>query len=200
MADERPPEHPSPEGSEGTATSKSAPQKRGASRTLKLLPGGTEEGHPLSPTEARRARAAHERFEVTYTPSSLGVPTWTIRGGSGQSYHVIVPAFPDRQGAQCSCPDFLTRGLGTCKHLEATLAKAASDPPPGLGEGPCPTADAPTWEEIEHAQEEALKSLDGPSPVDPATLVVELRRVGRSLISRRSSVPSSGARWRGRSH
>ncbi len=119
---------------------------------------------------------------MTYTPTLLGVPTWTIGSGSGQHYRVLVPAFPDRDGAQCSCPDFLTRGLGTCKHLEATLAQAAISPPPGLERGPSELERiAPGWAEIERAQEEALALLKGPSPPDPAVLGIALRRVGRLL-------------------
>ncbi|MDE1821302.1 MAG: hypothetical protein KGJ23_14395 [Euryarchaeota archaeon] len=157
--------------------------KGAAHRVLKLMPGGEEEGHPLSPTEARKARAAHERFDVLFTPTPLGLPCWTIESGSGQTYKVVVPAFPEREGAQCSCPDFLTRGLGTCKHLEATLAQAAASPPKDLAQRLKVSAYAPGWAAIERAQENALRLLESPAPPDPAVVAVALRRAGRLLIS-----------------
>ncbi len=176
---------------EGTspATAESSPagagrRKRGGThRVLKLMPGGAEEGHPLSPAEARKARAAQEKFRVNYAPTPLGVPAWTIESGSGQTYRVLVPAFPDRQGAQCSCLDFLTRGLGTCKHLEATLAQAASAPPASLDVRSRTLRYAPGWARIDQEQERALSLLSGPVPPDPAVLAVALRRAGRLLCS-----------------
>lgn len=188
-----PPSSMTPDEQDGSPSTPSSPSSRRrkpgpegvarpSHRTAKLIPGGTEEGHPLTPAELRKARASSEKFEVTYAPSPLGVPTWTIGSGSGQHYRVLVPAFPDREGAQCSCLDFLTRGLGTCKHLEATLAQAAISPPPGLErERAKLELVAPGWAQIERAQEEALALLKGPSPPGPAVLAVALRRVGRFL-------------------
>jgi hypothetical protein len=34
-------------------------------------------------------------------------------------YRVMIPTFPDREVALCTCSDFARRGLGTCKHIEA---------------------------------------------------------------------------------
>lgn len=56
-----------------------------------------------------------------------------VRSGSGNTYLVL----PDLTGAlaSCSCPDFRTARLGTCKHVEAALLfrsgkKASVEPPP----------------------------------------------------------------------
>jgi hypothetical protein len=35
------------------------------------------------------------------------------------AYRVLLPTFPDRSVALCTCTDFARRGLGTCKHIEA---------------------------------------------------------------------------------
>jgi len=34
-------------------------------------------------------------------------------------YLVMLPEFPGRDVALCTCTDFARRGLGTCKHIEA---------------------------------------------------------------------------------
>ncbi len=39
---------------------------------------------------------------------------------NGMTYQVEIRDFVDRVFS-CSCPDFRTAGLGTCKHVEATL-------------------------------------------------------------------------------
>lgn len=178
------PKRQRPEEGEGRSAgeAKGEPKVR-PHRVAKLMPGGREEGHPLTPAETRRARAAQEKFRVSFAPTALGVPAWSIESGSGQTYRVMVPAFPDRQGAQCSCPDFLTRGLGTCKHLEATLAQAASAPPTELELRSRVPIYAPGWSQIDQEQERALRLLSGPDRVDPAVLAVALRRAGRLLCS-----------------
>ena len=165
----------------GTGTGPEAPVKGPALRMRKLIPGGTEEGHPLTPEELRRARAPRDRFEVAFEPTPLGVPCWTVRGSSGQVYRVVVPGFPDRQGAQCTCRDFTTRGLGTCKHLEATLARAAASPPEALRASLPSTPPPVAWAELEAMQARALERAPGPGGPDGPRLLLALRRVGRRL-------------------
>lgn len=181
------------EGSEEATSSPSTPRgerKEGAGRgprqhrTLKLMEGGDEEGHALSPSEARKARAVREHIRAVYDPTPLGVPAWRIEGSKGQTYRVLVPAFPQRDGAQCTCPDFLTRGIGTCKHLEATLAQAAASPPPPLTKSAPPTSPGVSWVEIEDAQQEVLSRLLSPEPMRNGELLLALRRVGRRLTQR----------------
>lgn len=165
---------------------RSTTEKRGRARehrTVKLMEGGAEEGHPLSPSEARKARAVREHLRAVYEPTSLGVPAWRIEGTHGQSYRVLVPAFPQRDGAQCTCPDFLTRGLGTCKHLEATLAQAAASPPPSLTPSARPRTPGVSWAEIEPAQQEVVARLTAPGSVSNGELLRSMRRVGWRLIS-----------------
>lgn len=159
---------------------RAAPRPR-QHRTLKLMEGGAE-GAALSPTEARKARAAREHLKAVFDPTPAGVPAWTIEGTHGQSYRVLVPAFPLREGAQCTCPDFTTRGLGTCKHLEATLAQAAASPPEGLGKAPERTVQV-RWEDVEPAQREVVEALLAANPLTHAELVLALRKVGRKLTA-----------------
>lgn len=146
------------------------------------MPGGEEgEGHPLTPEESRRARAAREHILAVFDPTSGGVPAWRVEGASGQHYRVLVPGFPDRDGAQCSCPDFLTRGLGTCKHLEATLAQAAAAPPESLRAPACAPAQV-TWARIDAEMVALHRRMQGPAPMDRAELLVALRRLGACLF------------------
>lgn len=171
--------------SEEAGRDPSAPQEGGrgaAHRVGKLMPGGTDVGAPLSPTEARKARAQREHFEVAFEPTPLGLPTWSVRSSSAHQYRVVVPAFPDRQGAQCNCPDFLTRGLGTCKHLEATLAQAAASPPEGLRtRRAAPTSPELTWGQVEDRRSATVGPLLDDPRADPARLLLALRRAGRLL-------------------
>lgn len=149
------------------------------------MEGGAEPGPALSPTEARKARAVREHLKAVYDPSPLGVPAWKVEGAHGQTYRVLVPTFPDRDGAQCTCPDFLTRGLGTCKHLEATLAQAAASPPPALDPARRAPPPGPTWEEVEGAQQEVVERLLGPVALGNAELARALRKVGKKLTAPR---------------
>ncbi|MCL6450179.1 MAG: ribonuclease H-like domain-containing protein [Acetobacteraceae bacterium] len=111
----------------------------------------------------RRARAASEGFEITPVPGPslpgyMGV--YRVRGRSGATYQVEIVE-PGAAVNRCQCLDFLTNGLGTCKHIEAVLlhlgagrtAGPGSDPPragtagaaPG-GPGPLPAALGPAPE------------------------------------------------------
>lgn len=45
-------------------------------------------------------------------------------------YLVMLPEYPGRSVALCTCTDFARRGLGTCKHIEAGLRWFADHPDP----------------------------------------------------------------------
>lgn len=152
---------------------------------MKDLEGAPVKGRPPSPAELRRARAARETFTIEYAPPATGLPVWHVTSARGQTYSVIIPAFPDREGVQCSCPDFMTRGLGTCKHSEAALAYAALHPPPKTSvprpsSGPAVLA----WETIEGAHDRALASARRPDgSLDGAAALNALRKAGRLLTA-----------------
>ncbi|HEV2429716.1 MAG TPA: hypothetical protein VGV64_07750 [Thermoplasmata archaeon] len=63
-------------------------------------------------------------------------------------YQVMAPAYPDRSPAFCSCEDFSRRGLGTCKHLEASWIWL-SEHPESAKPIPAPFDGAPLWEAID---------------------------------------------------
>ncbi len=46
--------------------------------------------------------------------------TFAVQSPSGMNYQVEIRDLTDR-AFSCTCPDFRTAGLGTCKHIEATL-------------------------------------------------------------------------------
>ncbi|MBP7951437.1 MAG: DEAD/DEAH box helicase [Verrucomicrobiales bacterium] len=46
--------------------------------------------------------------------------TFAVKSPSGMAYQVEIRDIQDRSFS-CTCPDFRTAGLGTCKHVEATL-------------------------------------------------------------------------------
>lgn len=137
-----------------------------------LVDTGKKGGRAL---EARRERAVSGHFRISFRSTSP--LSWNVESDSGHTYHVTVPGFPSREGTQCSCPDFLTRGLGTCKHVEAMLAFAALNPPPSLAP---PESPHPSWVELERAHGEAMEQAlhEGASREE---LVRAMRKVGRAL-------------------
>jgi hypothetical protein len=53
----------------------------------------------------------------------------------------MLPEYPERAAALCTCTDFARRGLGTCKHIEAGIRWLADHPDarplrPSGSEGP----------------------------------------------------------------
>lgn len=82
--------------------------------------------------EARRARARREFFRIEHnnsSPSKRGEPEsrflgmYSVRGESGRVYDVLVrDPNPEHHVNRCSCLDYESNNLGTCKHVEAVLA------------------------------------------------------------------------------
>lgn len=69
----------------------------------------------------RRLRARTENLRVTNTDSAHPVfSTFRVKSPSGLTYSVEIRDLRQRQFA-CDCVDFRCNGLGTCKHVEATL-------------------------------------------------------------------------------
>jgi hypothetical protein len=60
-------------------------------------------------------------------PSDPVFSTFAVRSPSGARYEVEIRSLSDRENS-CSCPDFRTNGLGTCKHLEAVIARLRRTP------------------------------------------------------------------------
>jgi hypothetical protein len=56
-------------------------------------------------------------------------PTLEVRNPLHETrYLVMLPEFPRRDSALCTCADFARRGLGTCKHIEAAVPWLAEHP------------------------------------------------------------------------
>ncbi len=67
----------------------------------------------------RRKRALEETLDVRQDLTSFYCRFHVRNPLRRTAYWVLLPAFPERDVALCTCPDFGLRGLGTCKHLEA---------------------------------------------------------------------------------
>ena len=69
----------------------------------------------------RRLRASEEPMVIrNLTPDFPVLSNFSVTGGSGLAYEVELRDIPARQ-FHCTCTDFRINGLGTCKHVEATL-------------------------------------------------------------------------------
>lgn len=70
----------------------------------------------------RRIQRAHEeKHSITNLhPERPVFSSFTVKSPSGMTYQVEIRDLKTR-AFSCSCPDFRINGLGTCKHIEATL-------------------------------------------------------------------------------
>ena len=69
----------------------------------------------------RTQRAIDEKHTVNNLfPEHPVFSTFAVKSPSGMTYQVEVRDLPGR-AFSCTCPDFRRNGLGTCKHVEATL-------------------------------------------------------------------------------
>lgn len=105
------------------------------------------------------------------------VPEWSIESTSGGRYRVLLPSFPARDGAQCNCPDFTRRGLGSCKHVEAALAYASLNPPKTESAAPDFSVD---WERL-GAEASALAERVVEKNLKAEDAAREMRKLGRVL-------------------
>ncbi len=96
--------------------------------------GANEPPAPSSPREAERrrreSRGASELFEIRRRPGGrqqlLG--EYQVASPSSRAYLVTLRAL-DAAHNGCTCPDFATNLLGTCKHVEAVLHHLRTDAP-----------------------------------------------------------------------
>ena len=134
----------------------------------------------------RRSRAVEEPLDVLLL-ARAPFPLLEVRNPLHRTdYRVMLPDFPERAVALCTCSDFARRGLGTCKHIEAA-ARWLERHPAALAAGPGPTADPETvWAEID-------RRTDSPSRT-PLPDSLEWRRAGATLYERSgtSYLPKKG--------
>jgi hypothetical protein len=124
----------------------------------------------------RRSRAVEEPLDVALLVRDP-YPLLEVRNPLHRTtYRVMLPTFPDRAVALCTCPDFARRGLGTCKHIEAGgrwLERHATSRP----SVPSPPTDTvPVWAEVDRRQEQPS------SPPRPESL--QWRKTGAVLFER----------------
>jgi hypothetical protein len=73
--------------------------------------------------ERRRQRAAGEVLAVEALEAGHPVfGTFRVSSEAGSSYEVEIRSLAERDNS-CGCPDYEVNGLGTCKHVEAVLAR-----------------------------------------------------------------------------
>ena len=76
----------------------------------------------------RRARAVEEPLDVRLRTADP-YPLLEVRNPvHGTGYLVMLPEYPERTVALCTCTDFARRGLGTCKHIEAGIRWLSTHP------------------------------------------------------------------------
>jgi len=113
--------------------------------------------------ERRRQRGLEEITRITNRGDHPVFSTFEVTSVSGRTYRVQVRSLTEFQNT-CTCPDYLTNTIGTCKHVEGVLANLQQQ----LGE---------RWEEmaaqtppvhqiyVHHAEETTVRiSLPLPGP------------------------------------
>ena len=89
-------------------------------RPLELLSEAELVEHAL---RERQQRAKDEKFRVTSVDSTKPWTDYTVASAlSGKTYRVALRG-EERGKSYCSCPDFKTNTLGTCKHVLHTLER-----------------------------------------------------------------------------
>jgi superfamily II DNA or RNA helicase len=92
--------------------------------------GPEEPASSLREEERRRreARGSSELFEIERHGGTSVYGDYRVSSPSSQAYRVTVRAL-DAPHNGCTCPDFATNLLGTCKHVEAVLRHLRTDAP-----------------------------------------------------------------------
>jgi len=72
----------------------------------------------------RREKAMKDEYELQLGDNIHGVHK--LKSPSGQTYEITIRNFKTNEG-YCSCPDFKTNKLGTCKHLIYSTEKLKND-------------------------------------------------------------------------
>jgi hypothetical protein len=95
-------------------------RKKSTSSSLRLQGWRTSDDEEI---ERRRQRSASEPLRIQ--PIEPGQPvfgTFRVSSDAGSSYEVEVRSLTQGDNS-CGCPDYQVNGLGTCKHVEAVLAR-----------------------------------------------------------------------------
>ncbi len=99
-----------------------APSPRGRKKTARPSPSQGWRTTDEEEIERRRQRAASEPLAVeALEPGHPVLGTFRVSSETG-SYDVEIRSLSQRDNS-CGCPDYEVNGLGTCKHVEAVLAR-----------------------------------------------------------------------------
>src|SRR5215203_29064 len=108
------------------AASKPSPntlKQEPSARALRLQGWRTTDDEEI---ERRRQRAASEPLTVeAIEPAHPVFGAFRVSSETGSAYEVEIRSLSRRDNS-CGCPDHLVNGLGTCKHVEAVLARVRS--------------------------------------------------------------------------
>ncbi len=77
--------------------------------------------------ERRRQRALAETFTIQPLERHLVFGTFRVSSPGKRTYEVEIRSLTGHDNS-CGCPDFQVNGLGTCKHVEAVLARGLQGP------------------------------------------------------------------------
>ncbi len=142
----------------------------------------------------RQERAKTEKFRLKTADAGRPWTDYTITSAlSGKTYRVALRG-EERGQSFCSCPDFRTNTLGTCKHIMATLARVKAKFPAALRKRPYRNRE--TFVHVLYGEEatlhlrlpddppaELLKAAGGlaDGPIDDVRRLVDcLARLGRA--------------------
>ena len=84
------------------------------SNTIKPVDMGLEEWQ----VALRQEQAKRERFIISETSSLFSPGEYKVRNPRSRHQYKIIYRGEYSPWNYCSCPDFRTSGLGTCKHVE----------------------------------------------------------------------------------
>src|SRR3989344_2356743 len=77
----------------------------------------------------RKERALKEKFKIKKTGKERVFADYAVKSlGSGRAYRVAVRGF-NAGDNYCSCPDYASNTIGTCKHIEAVLNRIRKNVP-----------------------------------------------------------------------
>ncbi len=122
-----------------------------------MSPRAREPGRRVPPparpdaVDQRRTRSLEEPLDVRLR-SRQPYPLLEVRNPlHGTGYLVMLPEFPGRDVALCTCTDFARRGLGTCKHIEAAVRWLGehADAKPSRAAAPSPVPATAIWRRID---------------------------------------------------
>jgi hypothetical protein len=100
---------------------KKSPPKKAKKKSIPIPPAHDWRTTDQDEIHRRVQRAIDEKHAISNLyPAHPVFSSFDVQSPSGMTYQVEVRDLANRTFS-CTCPDFRTAGLGTCKHIEATL-------------------------------------------------------------------------------